>query len=463
LIFLAAYALVLSGFVLMPQLGTQLRSRVRVMLDGTIGALSVVTILWVFYYDTLAALLASATFWERFAGLAYPVADSLLVVAALIVTIRRSIWRFDLRVVFFGIGMVVQAIADLTLLSTGVGQTFEEAKPNFFLFLVAVMFYLSTAAVIRKSPRVYEFADRGQPLWSLLAPYAPSLIVVAIIVVRLPLSQLDGELQLLLLGGLLLGALVVTRQAVALREYRSAVDQQRSALVASVSHELRTPLTAMVGFLNVMNTQPEDLDEAEKAELTDVVYQQALYMSRIVADLLLLARDSSALQLKEADVSVNDLILDRIRTLTNPDATIETEIEPNLVAHVDSDRLRQVLANLLVNGRRYGRGKVLLRAVSVDHDLMIEVHDNGNGVPRKYELAIWNQFERGAHRLNSAVPGSGIGLAVVNRIVRRHGGTASYERSKRLGGSCFRIVLPGRMRRPATSEEYVVAGQVAAT
>ena len=94
----------------------------------------------------------------------------------------------------------------------------------------------------------------------------------------------------------------------------------------------------------------------------------------------------------------------------------------------------------------------MVTASSVGDDLVIEVHDNGDGVPRKYELAIWDQFERGIHRLNSTVPGSGIGLAIVDMVVRRHGGIASYERSKRLGGACFRVTLPGRLRTEMRTE-----------
>lgn len=450
LIFMVAYLAILTGFAIMPHLGTLMRSRLRVMLDGLIGALSMATLIWVLFYPALEAHLAVATDWERFAGVAYPILDSLMVVVAMIVTIRRSTWRFDPRIVLFGIAMVVQAISDLSLLTTGVGESFEDAEPNFFLFLVAVCFYLATSAIVRRHPRPREYADRRQPLWAILAPYGASLVVVAVVVIRLRESQLEPDIQLLLLGGLLLIGLVVGRQAVALREYRSLVDQQRKALVASVSHELRTPLTAMVGFLDLM--KDPQMDQAERLELTDVVHQQATYMSRIVSDLLLLARESSRLVLVESEVAVKKLIADTVRSARVSSEALQIEADADMVARVDRDRIRQVIDNLIINAFRYGRGQVLVSAVAVGTDLVIEVHDNGDGVPRKFELVIWHQFERGHNRLNATVPGSGIGLAVVELIVRRHGGVASYERSKRLMGACFRIVLPGRVVSPSEAD-----------
>lgn len=77
-----------------------------------------------------------------------------------------------------------------------------------------------------------------------------------------------------------------------------------------------------------------------------------------------------------------------------------------------------------------------------DEDLTIEVHDDGPGVPTKYELVIWNRFERGPRRLDSRVPGSGNGLAIVTKVAKAHGGTAGYRRSEILGGACFFLSIP---------------------
>ena len=446
LLFFGAYAGVIAGFAVMPQLGPVLGNRIRVLLDGLIGAISMATVIWVVFYPALEEHLRSATAWERVAGFAYPLLDTLMVVVAMIVTVRRSDFRFDPRIVLFGIGMVAHSMGDLSLLTTGVGENFADAEPNFILFLVAVGIYLTVAALIRRKPKPREYADRRQPLWAMLAPYGVALVAVVLIAGRLSRSAIPGDVKVLLAIGLLLVGLVVGRQAVALREYRRQVQLQRSALVSSVSHELRTPLTALVGFLDVLKDPQVFLDSKERTELTEVVHQQAVYMSRIVADLLLLARSSNGLQLRENEVKLEKLIASTLRSIPESKGVIDVEVDPRLVGYFDSDRLQQVMANLVINAVRYGGGRVLITAYSAGPDLVIEVHDDGEGVPRKFELAIWEQFERGVHRLNSTVPGSGIGLAIVEMVVRRHGGIAKYERSKRLGGSCFKITLPGRVR-----------------
>ncbi len=86
----------------------------------------------------------------------------------------------------------------------------------------------------------------------------------------------------------------------------------------------------------------------------------------------------------------------------------------------------------------------MLRIVSTGSDVVFEVHDNGQGVPRRHEVRIWDRFDRGPNRLNATIPGSGIGLAVVAAIAEAHGGSTAYRTSEFLGGACFSVLLPGR-------------------
>ncbi len=450
LIFLTAYVLAISGFLLIPHAGAGLQSKIRVLLDGVIGCLSVAILIGVYFLPGIRIHLEAATPWERFAGVSYPLLDSLMVVVALIVTIRRSAWRFDIRIAAIGIAMTVQALADLMLLNSGIGATLTEAQPDFRVFLLAVLFQLLAASQIRRRMAPREYADRRQPLWAMIGPYGAAIAAVVVTVLEASTSGIPRGMALLLAVGLADVALVIVRQVVALREYRAVVSQQRQGLVASVSHELRTPLTAMVGFLEVLQDPNMKLDAEEQRELTGIVRQQALYMSRIVADLLLLAKETQVL--KESDVSVAQLVSTSAQALSRDDRQLDSTVEKDLVAHVDRDRVQQALDNLIVNAFRYGEGTVRVVAKRDADDLVIEVHDNGPGVPRKYELAIWEQFERGANKLNANVPGSGIGLSVVDLVVRRHGGAATYERSSLLGGSCFRMTFPGRVRESASAQ-----------
>jgi len=447
LVFMSVYALTLTGFALMPHLGS-VRSRARVMLDGIIGAVTMTTVVWILFLPAIEIHLANATVWERFAGFAYPVVDTAAVVVALIVTIRRSSWRFDVRIALMGIGIMLQAAGDLSLFSSGVGQTFENAEPNFVFFVLAQVCYLGTGTWIAHRPRPREYADKRQALWPMLAPYAAVGLLAWLVGARLIKSTLSFDTLGLLLVAFVVVGLVIIRQILALREYHSLVEERRKALVSSVSHELRTPLTAMIGFLDVMKDPNVPMGDEERLELNTVVHQQAMYMARIVADLLLLARDSAGPDLRESVVAIDKLVSDSVWSGRSSPVGLEVEVEPGLHAYLDPDRIRQVLDNLVTNAIRYGRGNVYVSAASIGNDIVFEVHDDGPGIPRKYELAIWEQFERGPNRLNANVPGSGIGLAVVELIVRRHGGTASHERSRRLAGACFRIVLPER-RRPA--------------
>ena len=453
LVFLSAYSLAIVGLLIMPHVGSGVQSRVRIFLDGLIGAVGVAILMYVFFLPGIRIHLDSATPWERFAGVAYPLLDSLLVVVAMIVTIRRSAWRFDIRIAALGSALALQALADLRLLNSGVGESLTDASPDFRFFLGAVILELVVAATIRRRMKPKEYADRRQPVWAMVAPYGAMVVALLVIVREAAKVEIPINIIFLLGMGLTITALVVLRQIFALREYRSLVSQQREGLVASVSHELRTPLTAMVGFLEILDDTSIEIGSAERKDLIAIVRQQSLYMSRIVDDLVLLAREVSALN--EVEVDIREWIDESLKASAVTGNVVEVDIAPGLAGFFDRDRTRQALDNLVVNAFRYGKGQVLLRSYSEGNDLVIEVHDNGPGVPRKFELSIWEQFERGANRLNATTPGSGIGLAIVDLVVRRHGGTATYLRSTILGGSCFRVVLPNRVREESTARSHL--------
>lgn len=448
--FLTAYALVVTGLWRLPHVSPDLSSRTRLFLDGLIGSISIVALLWVNGLDRLVTWQSDTPTWTVVVGSMYPALDLAAFVAVMIVVVRRSPFRFDPRLLFLAAGILLQASADIVFLArvhdaaSAGSMAFLDVEAPFSLFLLATAAFIMAGTMVDRRPPPREYADRTTPWWTLVAPYSAAMALVVALVVDITRSSLGGSTQALLYATLLVGILVVARQTIAIRENRELVEGQRAALVSSISHELRTPLTAMVGFLEVIDDPDSSLGEEERQELMTVVRQQASYMTRIVTDLVMLARGSlDHMELRRGHHDVSAIVLSAVASVDGAADGTEVRIPAPLTVDVDADRIQQVVVNLLTNAIRYGNGRRTVRVEGHHGDLVLEVHDDGPGVPKKYELTVWERFERGPHRLNAAIPGSGIGLAVVDAIARNHGGTASYRRSDLLHGSCFSVVIPG--------------------
>jgi signal transduction histidine kinase len=255
-------------------------------------------------------------------------------------------------------------------------------------------------------------------------------------------TSTDGVL--LLDALIIIGAVIFLRQMLMIHRNRIRVENQRSELVASVSHELRTPLTAMVGYLSLLDESGDDFPAEARGEMLSEANRQAKHMARLVSDLVLLARgDHRQMALEIGETRVSTLITAALRSVKPGRTRVEETFEGDGVVRIDSDRLRQAMVNLVSNAVRYGGDRAVVTGRIRGLDLALEIHDNGKGVPTRYETAIWERFERGAQRLNAVTPGLGIGLSIVRAIAESHGGRAEYRRSERLGGACFSLIIPG--------------------
>jgi signal transduction histidine kinase len=445
LFFLTTYALIITGVALLPHTAGHPLQRARIVLDGLIGAISIAALFWVLVLSGIVTGLAQAPIWQRVIGSMYPILDLGVVVVVMIAIVRRSSYRFDPRLVLFAVAVLLQTVGDVSFLVSGVGSSFAEAEPLYAVFLLAAAAFLATALIVDIEPEPRHYADRTTPLWSVLAPYTAAIAMLFVLVSRMADSNLDNGDRLLLTATFLVAILVIIRQALAIRENRVLIEQQRTDLVSSISHELRTPLTAMLGFLSILHYN-EVNGPGERAELIEVVHHQANYLARIVQDLLLLADgDPSGMSLTISEVNVGGTISHALNATSIDHDCVVVDVPKRLIAHVDGERLEQILVNLITNADRYGGNACLIKAFAQGGALVVEVHDSGPGVPKKHELVIWERFERGPNRYNSLVPGTGIGLAVVRAIVEAHGGKAGYRRSDQLGGGCFWVELPGRI------------------
>jgi signal transduction histidine kinase len=227
-----------------------------------------------------------------------------------------------------------------------------------------------------------------------------------------------------------------------------ASQQSQRDFVANVSHELKTPLTSIQGFAQAMLDGTAD-DPATREQSSQIIYDEAGRMHRMVVELLDLARiDAGTAEFLQDPVDLNPLIHNVISKFQPQTEAAQVELYseisslPPLVG--DGDRLSQVFTNLIDNALKHtpAGGRVIIRAQRVGDALEITVADTGKGIdPIEVERIFERFYQVDKARTGGAGRGIGLGLAIANEIVEKHGGTLSVQ-SQPGQGSTFTVRLP---------------------
>ncbi|MEU4427922.1 ATP-binding protein [Actinoplanes sp. NPDC024001] len=218
----------------------------------------------------------------------------------------------------------------------------------------------------------------------------------------------------------------VHRLAVTLNDMLHRLDSARArqrAFVADAAHELRSPLTNMRTELEVAQRLPDDTDWPA---LTDDLLADVQRLSRLVDDLLLLARQDDgtarAVAGRVEELDLAQLVGEAVERY--PDVEYRDAGEP-LPLVGEPDALARVVANLLDNALRHRREKVSVSTAADGADLLIVVTDDGPGIPEEDRERVFHRFTRLDDARARDAGGSGLGLAIVRELVRRHGGTVT--------------------------------------
>jgi two-component system phosphate regulon sensor histidine kinase PhoR len=222
----------------------------------------------------------------------------------------------------------------------------------------------------------------------------------------------------------------------------------KDEFVASVSHELRTPLTSIIGYVDVILDDTENLP-ADANQYLEVVQRNARRLHRLVDDLLSTALQSVATVLDIERVSVGELLersgieARKAAVVAGIDLEVDTDAGAEIDINGDSERLAQVFDNLFSNAIKYTpAGGHVEGSVGRDGTVaVIRVRDTGRGIAEAEQSKIFNKFFRSSTVLTDAIPGVGLGLAITKTIVDAHGGSISV--SSELGkGTTFEVRLP---------------------
>jgi len=249
---------------------------------------------------------------------------------------------------------------------------------------------------------------------------------------------------LLVLSVTLLGAYLVWRDV--RRELR--MGEMRAQFVSSVSHELKTPLTAIRMFAETLRMRRWN-DEQTQQEYLDTIVNESQRLARLVDNVLDFSRIERGKKIYNLKpVSLAEVVRAAARAVQYPlgqqGFRLNAEVEDGLpMVRADADALEQAILNLLTNAMKYSSDarEIGLRLCRVDGRARIEVSDRGIGIPPEEHKRIFEKFYRAPTRENQLIPGTGLGLTLVEHVAKAHGGTVMVE-SQAGQGSTFSIELP---------------------
>lgn len=263
---------------------------------------------------------------------------------------------------------------------------------------------------------------------------------------RLALGAIPQSKVSLLLGLLALTAGMMVLAVLQLRREQELA-RLRSDFISSVSHELRTPLAQILLFAETLRLG-RVRSAAERIGATDVIVQEARRLMQLVENVLLFSRSERRMtRLNPVTTALAPCVretVDAWRPLAAAgDATLCTDLDEQVLAHVDRSAVRQLLLNLLDNAIKYGPAGQTV-TVTVDRRngrARVMVCDQGPGVPLGERHRVWQPFQRLERDVHSAAAGSGIGLYVVRELAAMQHGEVWIETAPQ-GGACFGVAFP---------------------
>ncbi len=228
-------------------------------------------------------------------------------------------------------------------------------------------------------------------------------------------------------------------------EREQAMAKQRE-FVADASHELRTPLTSVIANLELLQTSLRRPQGDEDREMVDSALRSSRRMSRLVADLLLLARADAGRVSERTDCDLAEIAGSAAAEIAPMAAGRQLNVDNAgpLPLRGNPDELHRLVVNLLDNAVRYTpEGATIdLRLTADEQSATIEVSDDGPGIPEEMQEQVFDRFVRGSGPSDTAAGGgTGLGLAIVRAVARSHGGEVRARRSAE-GGALFTVTLP---------------------
>ncbi len=227
---------------------------------------------------------------------------------------------------------------------------------------------------------------------------------------------------------------------------RKALDQRKDEFINMASHELKTPLTSIKTMVQMLRRKLVKQNLQEHVASLTRMDSQADTLTKLIGELLDVSKMRTGnLDYMNEAVDINELLTELIEVLqpTMPQHMIVLTGEACKPIHGDRERLKQVFTNLLTNAAKYSPDAeyVDVHIGASESGVVTSVRDYGIGIPKDMQKKIFERFYRAPMVRDSSFPGLGMGLYIVEAIVKRHGGKITVE-SEEGEGSTFSVFLP---------------------
>jgi signal transduction histidine kinase len=235
--------------------------------------------------------------------------------------------------------------------------------------------------------------------------------------------------------------------AEAARGEAETANRAKDQFLAVLSHELRTPLTTMLGWIRML--RGGQVPPTKQARALETIERNTQILAHMIDDLLDVSRIvAGKLSLEHSPMRLGPVVAE-VAASFEPEArakalTLETRLDPAAGAvSADETRIRQILANLLVNAMKYtpAGGRIQVDLTAEDGAVRIAVRDTGAGIDRALLAHVFERFRQADWR-SAGMRGLGLGLAIVRQLVEMHGGTVRAESDGPGHGATFTVTLP---------------------
>lgn len=228
---------------------------------------------------------------------------------------------------------------------------------------------------------------------------------------------------------------------------RKAAERMKDEFVSIVGHELRTPLTSIHGSLVLLASNKLGTLTPQGQEFLEISLKNTQRLSRLINDVLDLERiDSGRITMSLQTCHLGELMVQAVQAMQSmaDEHHIRIVLEPTeLMVGVDADHILQVFTNLLSNAIKFSPAHtaISLWATKRDHDILIQVQDQGRGIPADKLETIFERFQQVDASDSRLLGGTGLGLAICQNIVQRHGGEIWAESTLETGSTfCFTLL-----------------------